>query len=40
MTELQEAQAALTQQATHDALTGLANRSVLVERIEQRCPTR
>ena len=35
MTELQEAQAALTQQATHDALTGLANRVVLVERIEQ-----
>jgi diguanylate cyclase (GGDEF)-like protein len=35
MTELQEAQAALTQQATHDALTGLANRSVLVERIER-----
>ena len=35
MTELQEAQAALTEQATHDALTGLANRSVLVERIEQ-----
>jgi diguanylate cyclase (GGDEF)-like protein len=34
MAELQEAQAALTTQATHDALTGLPNRALLVERIE------
>ena len=32
--ELQEAQEALTTQATHDALTGLPNRPLLVERID------
>ena len=32
--ELQEAQKALTTQATHDALTGLPNRALLVERID------
>jgi diguanylate cyclase (GGDEF)-like protein len=35
MIDLQEAQAALTKQATHDALTGLPNRTLLVDRIEQ-----
>jgi diguanylate cyclase (GGDEF)-like protein/PAS domain S-box-containing protein len=35
MADLQRAQAALTQQATHDALTGLPNRALLVERIDQ-----
>ncbi len=33
--ELEQAQDALTQQATHDALTGLANRTLLVDRIIQ-----
>jgi diguanylate cyclase (GGDEF)-like protein/PAS domain S-box-containing protein len=33
--ELQVAQAALTQQATHDALTNLPNRALLVDRIDQ-----
>jgi diguanylate cyclase (GGDEF)-like protein len=33
--DLQDAQAALTQQATHDALTGLPNRGLLVDRIDQ-----
>ena len=32
--ELQEAQKALTTQATHDALTGLPNRALLVQRID------
>lgn len=35
MIDLQDAQAALTQQATHDALTGLPNRALLVDRIDQ-----
>jgi diguanylate cyclase (GGDEF)-like protein/PAS domain S-box-containing protein len=33
MLELEEAQHALTQLATHDALTGLANRTLLIDRI-------
>jgi diguanylate cyclase (GGDEF)-like protein/PAS domain S-box-containing protein len=35
LAELQDAQIALTRQATHDALTGLPNRALLVDRIEQ-----
>jgi diguanylate cyclase (GGDEF)-like protein len=35
MEELQDAQAALTMQATHDALTGLPNRALVVDRIDQ-----
>jgi diguanylate cyclase (GGDEF)-like protein len=35
MAELQAAQAALTREATHDALTGLPNRGLLVDRIDQ-----
>jgi diguanylate cyclase (GGDEF)-like protein/PAS domain S-box-containing protein len=35
MSDLQDAQAALTKQATHDALTGLPNRELLVDRIDQ-----
>ena len=35
MRELEKAQAALTEQATHDALTGLPNRTLLVDRITQ-----
>jgi diguanylate cyclase (GGDEF)-like protein len=35
MADLQVAQAALTQQATHDALTGLPNRALVVDRIDQ-----
>jgi diguanylate cyclase (GGDEF)-like protein len=35
LTELQAAQVALTVQATHDALTGLPNRQLLVDRIGQ-----
>jgi diguanylate cyclase (GGDEF)-like protein/PAS domain S-box-containing protein len=33
--ELERGQTALTQQATHDALTGLANRTLIVDRIAQ-----
>lgn len=33
--ELERAQAALTQQATHDALTGLPNRTLLIDRLTQ-----
>ena len=35
LVELQAAQAALTEQVTHDALTGLPNRALVVDRIEQ-----
>jgi diguanylate cyclase (GGDEF)-like protein len=35
MLELEKAQTALTEQATHDALTGLPNRILLVDRINQ-----
>lgn len=35
MADLQRAQAALTRQASHDALTGLPNRELLVDRIDQ-----
>jgi diguanylate cyclase (GGDEF)-like protein len=35
MLELQAVQAALTEQVTHDALTSLPNRTLLVDRIEQ-----
>ncbi len=35
MADLQDAQSALTTQATHDALTGLANRGLVVDRIDR-----
>lgn len=35
MADLQDAQAALTKQATHDALTSLPNRDLLVDRLNQ-----
>ena len=35
MRELELAQAALTVQATHDALTGLPNRNLLIDRLTQ-----
>jgi diguanylate cyclase (GGDEF)-like protein len=35
LVELQVAQTALTEQVTHDSLTGLPNRALLVDRIEQ-----
>ena len=35
MRELEQAQDALTEQATHDALTGLPNRSLLIDRLTQ-----
>jgi diguanylate cyclase (GGDEF)-like protein len=35
MVELQQAQVALTEQATHDALTGLPNRLLLLDRMHQ-----
>ncbi len=35
LVELQDAQASLTRQATHDGLTGLANRALLIDRINQ-----
>jgi diguanylate cyclase (GGDEF)-like protein/PAS domain S-box-containing protein len=35
MAELQDAQTALTKQATHDTLTGLPNRALFIDRVEQ-----
>ena len=35
MQELELAQAALTEQATHDPLTGLPNRSLIIDRLSQ-----